>query len=50
MDKICEAGLTLEDSENISVPAIRDFPFTLECKVIYRQEQDSSGLPEAIHV
>ena len=48
MDKIREAGLTLEESEVISVPAIRDFPLTLECRVIYRQQQDLTLLPEDI--
>lgn len=48
MDKISEAGLTLVEPETVSVPAIRDFPLTLECKVIYREEQDASKLPEAI--
>lgn len=48
MDKIKEAGLTLADSEVISVPAVKEFPLTLECRVIYQQEQDASGLPEDI--
>lgn len=48
MDKIHEAGLTLAEPESVSVPAIKDFPLTLECRVIYRQEQDASQLPEAI--
>jgi flavin reductase (DIM6/NTAB) family NADH-FMN oxidoreductase RutF len=48
MDKISEAGLTLIDPEAVSVPAIQEFPLTLECKVIYRQEQDASQMPEVI--
>ena len=48
MDKIREAGLTLAAPETISVPAIRDFPLTLECRVIYREPQDAARLPEAI--
>ena len=47
-DKIQKAGLTLTDCEQISVPAIREFPLTLECRVIYRQEQELSNIPEAI--
>lgn len=43
-DKIKELGLTLEDSNTISVPAIRELPLTLECKVIYRQEQDKESI------
>ena len=44
MDKIKELGLTLEAGESVSVPGIRELPLTLECKVIYQQDQ----LPEAI--
>ena len=47
-DKIAEAGLTLVDSEVVSVPAVKEFPLTLECRVIYRQEQDFSKLPDVI--
>ena len=45
MDKIRELGLTLEEGKTVSVPAIRELPLTLECKVIYKQDQD----PKAIH-
>ena len=48
MDKIAEAGLTLEDPEVITVPGIREFPLTLECRVIYTERQDASKLPEDI--
>ena len=48
MDKIREAGLTAVPPEEISVPAIKEFPLTLECRIIYRQEQDASSLPEDI--
>ena len=48
MDKIKELNLTLEDPIAISVPGIRELPLTLECKVIYRQRQDLSALPEDI--
>ena len=44
MDKIKELGLTLEESETVSVPGIKELPLTLECKVIYKQDQD----PDAI--
>lgn len=39
MDKIQAAGLTLVEPEVISVPALRELPLTLECRVIYRQDQ-----------
>ena len=48
MDKINEAGLTLVPPEVISVPGIKEFPLTLECKVLYRQEENVSVLPEVI--
>ncbi len=48
MDKIHEAGLTLVEPEKVSVPAIKEFPLTLECRVIYREEQEASRLPETI--
>ena len=48
-DKVAELGLTLEDPEVISVPGIRELPLTLECKVIYKQQQypDFMTSPEA---
>ena len=39
MDKFARLGLTPEAPELISVPGIRQLPLTLECRVIYRQEQ-----------
>lgn len=48
MDKISMAGLSLVEPEVISVPAIKEFPLTLECRVIYRQMQDASLLPDVI--
>ncbi len=40
IDKIKTLGLTLIESEMISVPGIKELPLTLECKVVYRQLQD----------
>lgn len=48
MDKIAEAGLTLVAPEAVSVPAIRECPLTLECRVLYSHPQDASRLPEDI--
>ena len=48
MDKIQEMGLTLEDPVSISVPGIRELPLTLECKVLYKQKQDLSAIPDKI--
>ena len=46
MDKIKELGLTLEEAEVISVPGIKELPITLECRVVYKQDQDLSMLDE----
>lgn len=46
-DKIAECGLTLVDGRKVSVPAIKEFPLTLECHVRYSQEQ-SEPLPDDI--
>lgn len=45
-DKIKELTLTLEESNVVSVPAIKELPLTLECKVIYRQIQDRNVISE----
>lgn len=47
-DKIKDLGLTLVNSDRISVPGIKELPLTLECKVIYKQKQDLNALPEDI--
>ena len=44
MDKIGALGLTLEEGETVSVPAIKQLPLTLECKVIYKQDQEPSAI------
>ena len=48
MNKIEKLNLTLEEPLEISVPGIRELPLTLECKVIYKQQQDLSAIPEDI--
>ena len=47
-DKIRDLGLTMVESDVISVPGIRELPLTLECKVIYKQQQDLSCIPQSI--
>ena len=44
LDKIASLGLHLEEPETISVPGIRELPLTLECKVIYKQDQDPKAI------
>ena len=43
----CRAGLTLEDPEEVNVPGIRELPLTLECRVLFKQEQDLANLDAA---
>ncbi len=43
-DKFQELGLLAEPGETVSVPGIRQLPLTLECKVIYKQEQDRNAI------
>ena len=42
-DKFSALGLTQEPPEVISVPGIKELPLTLECRVVYSQQQ----VPEA---
>ena len=42
VDKVALADLTLVDSDVVSVPGIAELPLTLECRVIYRQDQELS--------
>ncbi len=48
MDKVKEAGLTLTEGRKVSVPGIKELPMTLECRVIYRQDQDVSLIPDEV--
>lgn len=46
MDKIAEAGMTLVEGQEVSVPGIKEFPLTLECKVVFRQKQELELIAE----
>ena len=48
MNEIEKLNLTLEEPVSVSVPGIGEFPLTLECKVLYKQQQDLSAIPEDI--
>lgn len=48
IDKVREAGLTPEAPEVTATPGIREYPLTLECRVLYAQRQELSGLPEEL--
>lgn len=47
-DKISELGLTPVDSDVVDVPGIREFPITLECRVVFKNKQEENRLPENI--
>ena len=47
MDKFKELGLETEPGLTVSVPGIRQLPLTLECKVLYRQDQDPNTIDAA---
>lgn len=48
MDKIKELGLTLVEPLTGTVPGIKELPLTLECKVIYKQDQDPAAIAQDI--
>ena len=48
VDKIKELGLTLVEPEMISVPAIRELPLTLECRVVCTEKQDIETMTDEI--
>ena len=48
IDKVKEAGLELENAEIIATPGIKQYPLTIECKVLYSQDQDLGRIPEDI--
>ena len=47
-DKVAALGLTLEEPLNISVPGIKELPLTLECKVVYKQDQVLANLKDSL--
>lgn len=47
-DKVKEAGLTLEPPRTNRTPGIRQYPLTIECRVIYTQEPVFENIPEGI--
>ena len=48
-DKIADMGLTLVEGESVDVPGIKEFPLTLECKVIFKQYQQENTLPKELY-
>ena len=48
IDKEKEAGLELEIAETINTPGVKQYPLTIECKILYSQDQDLSKIPADI--
>ena len=48
IDKVKEAGLELEKAEVINTPGIRQYPLTIECRILYSQDQDLAKIPQDI--
>ena len=48
IDKVAEANLTLEEPQTNHTPGIREYPLTIECKILYAQQQDLSRIPAEI--
>ncbi len=47
MDKFAQLGLETEAGKTVNVPAIKQLPLTLECKVIYKQDQNPAAIDPA---
>ena len=47
VDKFEALGLTKVPGQTVSVPGIQELPLTLECKVIYKQDQDPEAIDKA---
>ncbi len=48
VDKISKLGLNLITGEYVSVPAIKEFPLTLECRIIHKKLQAKETMPTSI--
>ncbi len=48
VDKEKAAHLTLVEPNEISTPGIKEVPLTLECKVLYQQDQVLSEVPDEV--
>ena len=44
MDKAKEFGFSYVAGETVNVPAVKEYPLVLECKVIYKQLQDENAI------
>ena len=48
LDKIKECNLTPVEGNIVNVPGFKEFPLTIECKVIYRQKEEFDLIPSEI--
>jgi len=48
IDKLKDMNLTVIDGIKVNSPAIKELPLTIECKVIYSQEQNIENIPNDI--
>ena len=48
VDKAAEAALELVEAEANGTPGIRQYPLTIECRVLYAQDQDLNRIPRDI--
>lgn len=48
IDKVKEAGLTLENPAVNNTPGIKEYPLTLECRILYSQKQNLPEIPEEL--
>lgn len=46
VDKEKEAGLTYVDGVDVSVPGVKECPITLECKVVFQNDQPIADIDE----
>ena len=44
IDKAFTFGFNYVDGDTVKVPAVKEFPLVLECKVIYKQLQDEKAI------
>lgn len=48
IDKAAEAGLALEPGRTLRTRGVKQYPLTLECRILYAQDQDLSRIPPDI--
>lgn len=48
INKLADCNLTVVNGISVNSPAIKEIPLTLECKVIYQQEQNKDNIPKDV--